>query len=123
MSTISSTMRAARQLGAWQYGFFVYGGNFPWRSYDSATMELARKQDAADFVGEKFSDYAEDSQKYAADLMPALTPTVEEADQLSAIKTDVDTYVEMSAPELCHRRVELRFRLGRLCGPDGKDGH
>ncbi len=46
----------------------------PWRSYDSATMELARKQDAADFVGEKFSDYAEDSQKYAADLMPALTP-------------------------------------------------
>ena len=57
-------------------------------------MELARKQDAADFVGEKFSDYAEDSQKYAADLMPALTPTVEEADQLSAIKTDVDTYVE-----------------------------
>ena len=39
------------QLGAWQYGFFVYGGNFPWRSYDSATMELARKQDAADFVG------------------------------------------------------------------------
>ena len=82
------------QLGAWQYGFFVYGGNFPWRSYDSATMELARKQDAADFVGEKFSDYAEASEKYAADLMPALTPTVEEADQLSAIKTDVDTYVE-----------------------------
>ena len=26
------------QLGAWQDGFFVYGGSFPWRSYDSKTM-------------------------------------------------------------------------------------
>ena len=81
------------QLGAWQYGFFVYGGNFPWRSYDSETMELARKQDDPSFVGEKFSDYTADSEKYAADLMPALTPTTEEADQISAIKPDVDTYV------------------------------
>ena len=81
------------QLGAWQYGFFVYGGNFPWRSFDSATMEIARRQDSADFVGEKFSDYAEDSMKYAADLMPGLTPTAEEASKLSEIKTDIDTYV------------------------------
>ena len=56
-------------------------------------MELARKQDDPSFVGEKFSDYTADSEKYAADLMPALTPTTEEADQISAIKPDVDTYV------------------------------
>ncbi len=81
------------QLGAWQYGLFVFGGNFPWRSFDSATMEIARYQDDPAYKGEKFSDYAEDSLKYAADLLPGMTPTAEEADEISAIKTDVDTYV------------------------------
>ena len=82
------------QLGAWQYGFFVFGGNFPWRSFDSITMEAARRQDTPDFTGEKFSDYVEDCNKYAADLMPGLTPTAEEASKLSEIKTDLDTYVQ-----------------------------
>lgn len=86
--------KGGAQLGAWQYGLFVYGGNFPWKSYDSATMETARKQDAADFKGEKFSSYTADSEKYKADLMPGLLPTTDEAGQTSAIKTDVDTYVK-----------------------------
>jgi putative aldouronate transport system substrate-binding protein len=82
------------QLGAWQYGLFVFGGNFPWRSFDSTTMEIARKQDDPSYTGEKFSDYLEDSLKYAAKLMPGLTPTAEEAEKISAIKTDVDTYIK-----------------------------
>jgi len=86
--------KGGAQLGAWQYGLFVYGGNFPWKSYDSTTMEAARKQDAADYKGEKFSSYTADSQKYKADLMPGLMPTTEEANETSAIKTDVDTYVK-----------------------------
>ena len=57
-------------------------------------MEAARRQDTPDFTGEKFSDYVEDCNKYAADLMPGLTPTAEEASKLSEIKTDLDTYVQ-----------------------------
>ena len=82
------------QLGAWQYGFFVYGGSFPWRSYDSKTMEHARKNDVEGFTGERFSDYVEDSEKYSAKLMPGMIPTAEEADQVSPFLTDSDSYVQ-----------------------------
>ncbi len=82
------------QLGAWQYGFFVYGGSFPWRSYDSKTMEHARKNDVEGFTGERFSDYVEDSEKYSAKLMPGMIPTAEEADQVSLFLTDSDSYVQ-----------------------------
>ncbi len=82
------------QLGAWQYGFFVYGGNFPWLSYQSKTMEVARKQDSADYRGEKFSNYVADSEKYAAKLMPGMIPTLDEANEVAEMLTDIDTYVE-----------------------------
>lgn len=85
--------KGGSQLGAWQYGLFVYGGNFPWKSYDSKTMEMACKQDASTYKGEKYSDYEEDCKKYEADLLPAMIPTADEASQISALKTDMDTYV------------------------------
>ena len=81
------------QLGAWQDGFFVYGGSFPWRSYDSKTMEHARKQDVEGFTGERFSDYVADSEKYSAALLPGMIPTAEEASLVAPFLTDSETYV------------------------------
>ena len=82
------------QLGAWQYGLFVYGGNFPWRSFDALTMEHARKQDGPDFTGERFSQYVEDSEKFAAKLLPGMIPTAAEAEQVAPFLTDSETFVQ-----------------------------
>lgn len=83
------------QLGAFQYGLFVYGGNLPTLYVDSEPMEIARKQDGAgndDF--ERMSLYMEESEKYKPDLVAGLIPTVDESTEINAMVTDIDTFIK-----------------------------
>ena len=83
--------RAAGRVAVW---LLRLRWQLPLRSYDSKTMEHARKNDVEGFTGERFSDYVEDSEKYSAKLMPGMIPTAEEADQVSPFLTDSDSYVQ-----------------------------
>lgn len=81
------------QLGAFQYGLFVYGGGIPTWYVDSAPMEIARRQDDPNNKEEKYSAYVEESEKYKPDLMPGLIPTIEESTEINAMVTDIGTYI------------------------------
>lgn len=80
------------QLGAFQYGLFVYGGGFPTLYADSAPMEIARKQDSETYKGERMSAFTKDSEKYQPECLPALIPTLEEAAELPSVSTDITAY-------------------------------
>ncbi len=82
------------QLGAFQYGLFVYGGSIPTWYVDSEPMEIARRQDGEDNTEERMSDYMEISEQYKPDLMPGLVPTIEESTEVNALVTDMDTYIK-----------------------------
>lgn len=67
------------QVGAWQYGFLVYG-SFPQRAPLCIDNEIARRQDTNEF--ERLSDFYPDCEKYAPPkLMPALLSTADEAEE------------------------------------------
>lgn len=82
------------QLGAYQYGLFVYGGSIPTWYVDSEPMEIARRQDGEDNTEERMSDYTEISEQYKPDLMPGLVPTIDESTEVNALVTDMDTYIK-----------------------------
>lgn len=84
------------QLGAFQYGLFVYGGSIPTWYVDSEPMEIARRQDGEDNKEERMSDYTEISEQYKPDLMPSLVPTIDESTEINAMVTDIDTYIQES---------------------------
>lgn len=84
------------QLGAFQYGLLVYG-SFPTRFPVSKEVETARKLDGPDAKGERLSDHDEDCAKYCPKvIMPGLKSTIEEGSQLSALTTDMGTYITES---------------------------
>lgn len=80
------------QLGAFQYGLFVYGGGLPTWCVDSVPMEIARWQDDPDYNGETFSKFVAESEEYAPEFIPGLIPTLEESAELPAITTDLGSY-------------------------------
>lgn len=83
------------QLGAFQYGLFVYGGSLPTLYVDSEPMEIARRQDGDENSSfERLSVYAEESEEYKPDLMPGLVPTIDESTEVNAMVTDIDTFIK-----------------------------
>ncbi len=89
------------QLGAFQYGFLCYG-SFPTRFPKSLEVEIARGLDQPGAGGERLSAYDEDCAKYCPqNLMFALKSTPEEGTTLSALSTDIGTYLKEARMKFC----------------------
>ncbi len=84
------------QLGAYQYGLFVYGGSIPTWYVDSKPMEIARRQDDPSNTLEKYSEYVEISEQYKPDMLPGMVPTIDESTEINAMRTDIETYIKES---------------------------
>ena len=79
------------RLGAFQYVDNVYGAYYPYVEPDDDLRMAARGTTVADEIK---ADPAELDQLAPQELWPDFVPTDEEANQTSAILTDINKYIE-----------------------------